>query len=252
MKLEYYDAKIDALEQKLDAMEAEFTLGADRAQAVIDVMNLMGKFVFYSRYGMYNRLLGFFADLPDISFEYGDHGLYTGREKISDYFHKYLKAIDGDGVGVLREHACCTPVVEVAADGKTAKGVWLSPGHEAIPAPQEGEGIVHAAWVYGRYGAEFVLQDGVWKIWHMQFFTTFAIGFYDTWAEEKVLRPWYEDVRGKDAAIKLAGAPSAPSTAVASYSPEAGMKNWPQPPKPYGSYEGTVKVVGAPPSGVKL
>lgn len=31
-------------------------------------------------------------------------------------------------IGILPVHSLTTPVIEVAADGKTARGVWISPG----------------------------------------------------------------------------------------------------------------------------
>ena len=37
--------------------------------------------------------------------------------------------------GGMMMHAMDTAVIEVAKDGKTAKGVWLSPGHESCYIP---------------------------------------------------------------------------------------------------------------------
>ena len=44
----------------------------------------------------------------------------------------------------------------MAEDGKTAKGVWMSPGHEARVLG----GKLTAMWVWGTYGEDFIKEDG--------------------------------------------------------------------------------------------
>ena len=41
--------------------------------------------------------------------------------------------------GVLLVHYLATPMIEVAEDGKTARGVWRSPGIEAVLPPGGGK-----------------------------------------------------------------------------------------------------------------
>jgi hypothetical protein len=256
MKPDYYDAKIAALESMVDSLEAEITHGADRAQAVIDINNLMGKYTFYARYAMYNRVLSFFADREDISLEVADLGVYIGKAKIADFYKKYCAAFDGKGYGVLHEHAVSTPVIEVAGDGLTAKGVWLSPGHEAFPTNREDANVeeteqerghkVRSSWVYGKFAVEFVKENGVWKIWHMQYFRTFQIGFYDSWTDIEKKDAWTGVVRSREVVDSFTGGPSAESTFTQEYDPQGTLPFWPQPPKPYETYEGSDSVVGAP------
>ena len=64
--------------------------------------------------------------------------------------------------GVLHMHAMLTPVIEIAGDGKTAKGVWDSFGPNITNPDQVG------SWLWTKYGVDFVKEDGVWKIWHLQ------------------------------------------------------------------------------------
>jgi hypothetical protein len=58
----------------------------------------------------------------------------------------------GGGYGM---HTNLTPVIEIAGDGKTAKGVWFSLGVNGndMASPE-------------KYAADFVKEDGKWKIWH--------------------------------------------------------------------------------------
>jgi hypothetical protein len=65
-------------------------------------------------------------------------------------------------------HAQTTPVIEVAGDGKTAKGVWYTPGIRNSVVIKNGKAEVQGGWFWERYAVDFVKEDGKWKIWHFQ------------------------------------------------------------------------------------
>ena len=75
-------------------------------------------------------------------------------------FHTY---IEGDLKGNMNLHTLTTPVIEVADDGKTAKGLWISPGVECPRVPLFG-GEHQAAWCWIKYGVDFAKEDGKWKV----------------------------------------------------------------------------------------
>jgi hypothetical protein len=58
-------------------------------------------------------------------------------------------------------------VVEVAGDRKTAKAVWYTPG--IVGAFQDGKS--NFMWMFEKYGVDFVMEDGEWKVWHMHVYT---------------------------------------------------------------------------------
>ena len=76
------------------------------------------------------------------------------------------------GVGQLLLHVTTTAIIEVAEDGKTAKGYWYSPGMIAETG-MAGNSIWEA------YGADFVKEDGEWKMWHLHMYTDFMCQFGD-------------------------------------------------------------------------
>jgi hypothetical protein len=57
-------------------------------------------------------------------------------------------------------HLLVSPVIEVAEDGLTAKGLWYTPGciFSTLTPRKNREGM----WIWERYGADFVLEDGRW------------------------------------------------------------------------------------------
>ena len=77
------------------------------------------------------------------------------------------------GVGQLLLHVTTTAIIEVAADGQTAKCFWYSPGMIA-------ESGQNANTIWEAYGVDFIKENGVWKMWHLHMFTDFMGSFYLT------------------------------------------------------------------------
>lgn len=85
-------------------------------------------------------------------------------------------------------HLLTTPIIEVAADGKTAKGYWYTPG--AILSTTDGK-TGDGVNMWERYGVDFVREDGRWRFLHIEVITDFAYPF------------------GGDLSSPMAGAPDA-------------------------------------------
>ncbi|MDB9822197.1 nuclear transport factor 2 family protein [Deltaproteobacteria bacterium] len=74
-------------------------------------------------------------------------------------------------------HTNTTPIIEIAGDGKTAKGIWYSPGI-GLSTHIEGNNVsAGGTFFWEKYGADFVKEDGEWKIWHCQMFYDFTPSF---------------------------------------------------------------------------
>jgi hypothetical protein len=72
--------------------------------------------------------------------------------------------------GEWASHTQSTAVIEVAGDGKTAKGIWESPGLHFTAQVKDGKITKSGSWFWEKYGADFVKEDGKWKIWHISMF----------------------------------------------------------------------------------
>lgn len=72
------------------------------------------------------------------------------KANVPDYRATYEEAM----------HFTASPIIEVAADGKSAKGLFYTPGciFSTLNPGQCREGT----WIWERYGADFVLEDGRW------------------------------------------------------------------------------------------
>ncbi len=235
-------ARLEALEKA--TKEAEYR--AEKAEAYMEINNLMGRYAFNNGGGNFGGVLEQFADkAPDVSGEIAWFGHAVGMEKIKEMWFNFQTFDMQDRTGFLCNNYMCTAVVEVADDLETAQGVWFSPGFETII--EDGEGVAY--WTYGKYACDFIKQDGKWKIWHLHMYPTFRVPYNETWARkfptvEEYLADTYEGWEGLPT--------FEPCTFMDEYSIDRIPKYWPQPPKPYKTYSETHTMVGAPPEDVEI
>lgn len=76
---------------------------------------------------------------------------------------------DNRATGSMLMHCLTTPYIEIAEDGDTAQGMWYSPGQVTFAKPDGTD----AMYMFERYGADFISEDGEWKLWHLFIGTDF-------------------------------------------------------------------------------
>ncbi len=110
-------------------------------------------------------------------------GYYVGMDNIIKYYivahHERLmdnlkKCAEADpsvpsanediGYGYMSVHPLTTPLIEIAGDGRTAKGIWYSIGQETTRKP---DGTGDAVWHSQKIGVDFLKESAGWKIWHL-------------------------------------------------------------------------------------
>ena len=100
-------------------------------------------------------------------------GYYVGMDAIRDYYvtshERRLEEQEKEtgkprNTGNLYAHPISTGLVELAEDGKTAKGLWYSIGQETYARP---DGTAEARWMLGKVAADFVREGDEWRIWHL-------------------------------------------------------------------------------------
>ena len=164
------------IEKRLAAMEREVS----RLRAVVDIQNLMGRETNnHIPLNMHRKPQMFAIDRPDVSVEIADRGRYVGAEAIRILFEQQFQMILK---GNLLIHYLATPMIEVAGDGLTAKGAWLSPGLEAVRHSEQEKPV--PLWSFGAYAVDFVRQEHGWKIWHFRWFRTIKCRFDRGWVDD--------------------------------------------------------------------
>lgn len=194
------EERVARLEENNRKMQHELT----RAQDVIEIMKLQGR---YEAIHCTDEGLGWmlFADRPDTSKEItaervvgfenikkgytgmggqppqGGANASTGKGEpnpgdrfagVPDELKRYYDiSAQGQKYTV---HPVATPVIEVAADGKTAKATYTSFGFEGD------------MWCYGKYANDYIKIDGKWYIWHMKWLRGFKTPFGISWNDQTV------------------------------------------------------------------
>lgn len=188
------EARIAALETRLAKSELETQRAQDRGA----VENLFAHYMYLHNTFQDEKIKALWAKrgTPGMSAQYSNLGVYTSYDSIMAYHSGRPTPI-----GKLIFHYLTTPLVEVAGDGRTAKGRWIAAGVEsglttaevAAKAPPflfekaEADGNevhgkkVWAHWVQVQYGVDFIRQDGEWKILHFRCFEVSRARFDKNW-----------------------------------------------------------------------
>ncbi|MBN9182551.1 MAG: nuclear transport factor 2 family protein, partial [Microbacterium sp.] len=118
------EAELAALREELAAVRSL----AQRAQDRGAVENLFNRYMYLHNAFQDEQIIPLWVKegTDGIRARYTNAGQYTTWESVTRY-HRDRPSPEGK----LILHATTTPVIEVAADGETAKGVWLMAGTES-------------------------------------------------------------------------------------------------------------------------
>jgi hypothetical protein len=246
------------VEQQLEALRQEITALrkiANRANDRGEIENLFSRYMYYHNAFQDESIIPMWVKegTEGIHAQYTNAGIYTTYESVIRYHQGRPTP-----VGKLLLHYTTTPIIEVAGDGETAKGVWIMTGCESglttheeatkMPdfmfSPNEVQGKkVWAHWVWCKYAVDFLKQDGEWKIWKFRCFELSRAPFEENWisfAEKNTLAfdldLMYFGDDGKPVFMPPAEQPV--KNPYWPYRPDTIQTLVPEPPKPYQSHDG--------------
>jgi hypothetical protein len=204
-----------------------------RMETANEIQNLMSRYSFLHSANMHQECMDLFAlDTSGVRAEMM-WGVYEGRGGIERCYPGFHVWADGDPTGKMHMHALASPLIEVAEDGLTARGVWISPGHETGPGldnPDDPTPI--ARWSWCKYGCDFILENGVWKIWHLHVYGILMCTFEKSWTEAP------DDLNPEDMPpLPQEYAPDREPTTHWNYRPDRVYVNEPAPPAPYATFD---------------
>jgi hypothetical protein len=216
---------------------ARIKLNQERLFAINAIQNLMGKYCLYHFAHLRNdpKNIGLFADDPDTIYQTSSGG-WKGQKALerfnAEHDIEFIKeeGKEPDFAGALALHPMTTPIIVVAGDCKTAKGVWISPG---IEARTDKDGVSRGIWLTVKYAVDFKKVGEEWKILHMRVNAVYLVGIGNDFVGQKPGETGPGIVRSKDPKyipdLKYAGQPMYDATTVQVLDPE--------PPKPYETWD---------------
>ena len=152
------------------------------AYAIYQIKNVMGRHAYHHALGDHRAELDeIWSARDDISWG-NNMGFWVGRETLYNYYADAKEVQDeatlklmakanpnievkkeNFQLGALLMHSLTTPLMQVAADGKTAQGMWYSLGQVTNAGP---DGKASGQWMHERYAVDFIKEGEDWKIWH--------------------------------------------------------------------------------------
>ena len=189
-----------------------------RWEDIREIENLIGRRAFYTMLGdpdkIWRELWCKKAPNPSMGF---NHGYYQGYHAVEGWFQarkdyitlqtELVKTAFPDklggktlqdilNVGNLNCENVSTPLIELAGDGQTAKGLWYVMGTDLEVGPSGQE----SSYSWGRLGVDFVKEDGAWKIWHTVFAQDLLTPTGESWSQpehpEKPADPRFAQLQG--------------------------------------------------------
>jgi hypothetical protein len=180
------------------------------------VRTLHFKYGYYIDMCLYDEAVDLFAEDGEVFFL---NGIYKGKAGVRrlycDWFRNlFTKGHNGPVHGFLLDHLQLQDIVDIAPDGKTARGrfraLMLAGQHET--KKERVEPFPEQCWEAGIYENEYVKDRGVWKIRRLNYNMLWQADYEPGWAKSGVhlppiLKTFPEDPHGPDELL-----PSVPAT----------------------------------------
>ncbi len=170
------------------------------------IKNLMGKYVNCLLLNRQGEIFdAFWSRRADVSLSFND-GSYIGPAAVEGYYaavvernrlsarllaQRLPEKLGGKseealyGIGPFQVKPLTAPVIEVAEDGETAKGLWFCLGCSAEVTSRGPE----ANWTWGYFAGDFVYENDDWKIWHLQYLNDVDSLCGQSWGRDVVPYP---------------------------------------------------------------
>lgn len=241
-------AYLETLEARIEQLEKELK----KQKAVTAIQNLLGRYVYMHIGGQHEGCMELFSTREDMTVEIGPMGLFRGPKGLQQIYGVNHTVNEGDRIGFMALHPLTTPVIEVADDLQTAKGLWLHHGVETQP-DLERAGAMNAVFMDGYYAIDFIYEGGEWKMWHFHMFPIFSCPWNTPFTEVEPLdRIMFERGQTIEGFRRMQNGADEPTSYMREYAADRALPYWPQPPQAYRHFEGTRSMVGAPPDDVKI
>jgi hypothetical protein len=191
-------------------MSEELEARISRWLDILEINEIQSKYQHFLFMYNWDGIVDLFAKkAPDVSAEIAQSGLYVGATGVKRFFTERIPSPRIGKKGTLLLHIAVNPIIEVSKDGKMAKGVWIGPGIYI----RTDKGIPEADITLGKYGCDFLKEDGKWKLWHLKWYDHARL--HSFWEQKSKEQGAHEGLREAYAAYQ----PDQPSTIPIGYNP---------------------------------
>jgi hypothetical protein len=166
----------------------------ERARDYIDIVNVFSKHAFYHQVAMYcEEMKDIWPDAngpnaatttwvnggrlwKPYSMIYSNYctAVTNAKKRELEEISKIIPSIKNvpENLGIGHEYVIHTqedPIIEIAGDGQTAKGMWYTIGLGVrAKVDKTGKTSTSTSWMWEKYACDFIKENGKWKMWHFE------------------------------------------------------------------------------------
>ena len=213
-------------------------LEIERLKSYVEIMNIIGLYATYHSASRQQETCDLFAKKTPGGVIIYNGDVYEGYQGVENHFIKYMTESEVDLSGKIYMHEMMSPIIEVAADGQTAKAQTTSIGCESLCRGENGEGRV-SIWDMCKYRFDFIKEDGKWVIYNLDLHNVFETPFDGPgWGEMPVFRPDPNCNPLPPSGIPIDGRTVRPYHMLSMKNRECDLHQlFPEPPLPYESWD---------------
>ncbi len=169
-----------ALAQRVE----QLAKAVEYAEDVSAIKRLQKSYGYYLDKGLWTDLAEYFADEARANYP---AGIFVGKDSIREHLYRNVGGVEVGQVGLgdnrLYNHLNLQPVVHLDPSGGTAEGRWRA------MAMFGRYGTEQATWAEGVYNMVYVKENGVWKIWDLEYTAGFGDSFATGWGANPDAEP---------------------------------------------------------------
>ena len=174
MSVEELEAMVSNLQEQIGTLQVQVRT----LQDIEEIKKLQRAYGHYLENWMTEEIVNLFSDSPDTVLLIAA-GEFRGKEGVRRFFRPRGQEKGRRVPGFLHQVMQLSPIVDIAPDGKTAKGRWYGFGANAFVV----EGGIAPGWMNGVYENEYVKENGTWKILKIHWCMTFHAPYLESWVE---------------------------------------------------------------------
>ena len=175
---------MNELQEKVQMMGKEL----QRLKDIEAIRRLQHIYGFYLTTWMNEEIINLFSDSRETSVDF-PQGTFFAKEGIKIAFGHTNTDMNPEYMHQLMQ---LQGVIDIATDGKTAKGRWWGFGAMALPESENfnlaanDQGILQE-FACGVYENEYIKEDGVWKLWKLKWIPLYTCSPDNGWVKPERL-----------------------------------------------------------------
>jgi hypothetical protein len=167
MNLQEMETRIKELEKQVQTL-----------RDIEDIQRLQKSYGYYLEHWMYEEIIDLFSDSRDTVLSLMA-GIFLGKQGVRRYFSSFKS--HNENPEFIHQIMQLSGIVDIAPDGKTAKGRWYGYGSLAMPI---GKGVKPSI-LNGIYNTEYIKEDGTWKISNLTWNPLVITSPNDSWVKKE-------------------------------------------------------------------